>query len=82
MADLRIDRLNKSYGTAHVLSDIGLSIDNGEFVGETEDPSGDDGAFKASVLAEGLVEEGGETVAFEVVLHGSRWGRRAGDGGG
>ena len=32
MADLRIDRLNKSYGTAHVLSDIGLSIDNGEFV--------------------------------------------------
>ena len=32
MAKLRIDHLNKSYGTAHVLSDIGLSIDDGEFV--------------------------------------------------
>jgi ABC-type sugar transport system ATPase subunit len=32
MADLRIDHLNKSYGTARVLSDIGLSIDEGEFV--------------------------------------------------
>jgi ABC-type sugar transport system ATPase subunit len=32
MADLRIDHLDKSYGTARVLSDIGLSIDDGEFV--------------------------------------------------
>jgi ABC-type sugar transport system ATPase subunit len=32
MANLRIDRLNKSYGTAPVLSDIGLSIQDGEFV--------------------------------------------------
>src|ERR1700735_2222219 len=32
MADLRIDHLNKSYGTARVLSDIGLSIEQGEFV--------------------------------------------------
>jgi ABC-type sugar transport system ATPase subunit len=32
MADLRIDHLNKSYGTARVLSDIGLSIDDGEFI--------------------------------------------------
>src|SRR5271165_1637527 len=32
MANLRIDHLNKSYGTAHVLSDIGLSIEDGEFV--------------------------------------------------
>ena len=32
MAGLRIDHLNKSYGTAHVLSDIGLSIEDGEFV--------------------------------------------------
>ena len=32
MANLRIDHLNKSYGTARVLSDIGLSIDDGEFV--------------------------------------------------
>ncbi|MGB3584852.1 MAG: ABC transporter ATP-binding protein, partial [Roseiarcus sp.] len=32
MANLRIDHLNKSYGTARVLSEIGLSIDDGEFV--------------------------------------------------
>jgi ABC-type sugar transport system ATPase subunit len=32
MANLRIDHLNKSYGTAHVLSEIGLSIEDGEFV--------------------------------------------------
>ena len=32
MANLRIDHLNKSYGTAHVLSDIGLAIEDGEFV--------------------------------------------------
>jgi ABC-type sugar transport system ATPase subunit len=32
MANLRIDHLNKSYGTAHVLSDIGLSIEDGEFL--------------------------------------------------
>ena len=32
MANLRIDHLNKSYGTARVLSDIGLSIEDGEFV--------------------------------------------------
>jgi ABC-type sugar transport system ATPase subunit len=32
MANLRIDKLNKSYGPARVLSDINLSIDNGEFV--------------------------------------------------
>jgi ABC-type sugar transport system ATPase subunit len=32
MAGLRIDHLNKSYGTARVLSDIGLSIGDGEFV--------------------------------------------------
>jgi ABC-type sugar transport system ATPase subunit len=32
MANLRIDRLNKSYGPAQVLIDINLAIDNGEFV--------------------------------------------------
>jgi ABC-type sugar transport system ATPase subunit len=32
MANLRIDHLNKSYGTARVLSDIDLSIEDGEFV--------------------------------------------------
>ena len=32
MANLSIDRLNKSYGAARVLSDINLAIDNGEFV--------------------------------------------------
>src|SRR5271155_3399527 len=32
MAKLRVDHLNKSYGTAHVLSDIGLAIEDGEFV--------------------------------------------------
>ena len=32
MANLRIDNLNKSYGTARVLSDIGLMIEDGEFV--------------------------------------------------
>ena len=57
-------------------------IDNGEFIGETEHPAGDDGAFEAGILAEGLIEEGGEILAFEVVLHGGRRGGRAGDGGG
>ena len=57
-------------------------IDDGEFVGETEHAAGDDGAFEAGVLAKGLIEEGGEILAFEVVLHGGRRGRRAGDGGG
>jgi ABC-type sugar transport system ATPase subunit len=32
MANLRIDHLNKSYGTTQVLADIGLSIEEGEFV--------------------------------------------------
>jgi ABC-type sugar transport system ATPase subunit len=32
MADSRIDHLNKNYGTARVLSDIGLSIGDAEFV--------------------------------------------------
>ncbi len=32
MARLRIDKLNKSYGSARVLADIGLSIEDGEFV--------------------------------------------------
>jgi len=32
MATLRIEKLNKAYGTARVLTDIGLSIEDGEFV--------------------------------------------------
>jgi len=32
MANLRIDKLNKSYGPTRVLVDINLGIDNGEFV--------------------------------------------------
>jgi ABC-type sugar transport system ATPase subunit len=32
MARLHIDKLNKAYGAARVLSDIGLSIEDGEFV--------------------------------------------------
>ncbi len=32
MARLHIDKLNKSYGSARVLADIDLSIENGEFV--------------------------------------------------
>ena len=32
MANLRIDNLNKNYGTARVLADIGLQIPDGEFV--------------------------------------------------
>ncbi len=32
MANLRIDRLNKSFGAARVLVDIELSIDDGEFI--------------------------------------------------
>jgi ABC-type sugar transport system ATPase subunit len=32
MANLRIENLNKSYGTARVLADIGLQIPDGEFV--------------------------------------------------
>src|SRR5271154_2876233 len=33
MANLRIDHLNKSYGSSRVLADIDLSIEDGEFVG-------------------------------------------------
>jgi len=32
MANLRIDKLNKSYGDAHVLSDVNLAIGDGEFL--------------------------------------------------
>ena len=32
MANLRIENLGKSYGSARVLSDIKLSVDNGEFI--------------------------------------------------
>ena len=50
-------------------------IDDGEFVGQAEDPAGDDRAVEAGVAAEGLVEEGGEIFALEMILHGSRWRR-------
>ena len=56
-------------------------IDDGELVGETENASGDDGAVEAGVLAEGFIEEGGEVLAFEMVLHRGREGG-AGDSGG
>ncbi len=56
-------------------------IDDGEFVGEAEDAAGDDGAVEAGVLAEGFIEEGGEILALEMVLH--RGGcDGAGDSGG
>ena len=38
-------------------------IDDGEFLGQADDPSGDDGAVKAGIPAEGLVEQGGEILA-------------------
>ena len=56
-------------------------IDDGELVGEAEDAAGDDGAVEAGVLAEGFIEEGGEILAFEMVLHRGRRGG-AGDSGG
>ena len=35
-------------------------IDDGEFVGEADDPAGDDRPVEAGVAAEGLVEQGPE----------------------
>src|SRR5664279_1364280 len=32
MSNLRVEHLGKSYGTANVLSDINLSVENGEFI--------------------------------------------------
>ena len=52
-------------------------IDDGEFVGQADDAAGDDGAGKAGVAAEGLVEKGGEIFALEMVLRG-RVGARGG----
>ena len=54
-------------------------IDDGEFVGEADDPAGDDGAVEAGVAAEGFVEEGGEVFAPEMVLRRAR--ASAGGGG-
>ena len=45
-------------------------IDDGEFVGEPDDPSGDDGPVEAGIAAEGFVEKGGEIFAHEMVLRG------------
>ena len=45
-------------------------IDDGEFVGQADDPAGDDRAVEAGVAAEGFVEEGGEVLATEMVLRG------------
>ncbi len=57
-------------------------IDDGVFVGEAEDAAGDDGAVEAGILAEGFIEERGEVLASEMVLHRGRRGSGAGDGGG
>ena len=32
MSNLRVEHLGKSYGSAQVLSDINLSVENGEFI--------------------------------------------------
>ena len=55
-------------------------IDDGEFVGETDDSAGDDGAVEAGIAAEGLVEEGGEIFAPEMVLHRAAGWRGRGGG--
>ena len=57
-------------------------IDDGVLVGEAEDAAGDDGAVEAGIPAEGFIEECGEVLASEMVLHGGRRGCGAGDGGG
>src|SRR5579859_880952 len=56
-------------------------IDDGEFIGEPEDPTRHDRPVEAGILAKGLIEEGGEILAFEVVLHRGRWGSGAGNSG-
>ncbi len=47
-------------------------VDDGEFIGEPDDPSGDDGPIEASIPAEGFVEQRGEIFAHEMVLRGLR----------
>ena len=56
-------------------------IDDGVFVGEAEDPAGDDRTVEAGIAAQGLIEERGEVFAVEMVLRRGL-GRRDGAGGG
>ncbi len=53
-------------------------IDDGEFVGEADDAPGNDGAVEAGIAAKGFIEERGEIVTSEMILHRDR-GNNAGD---
>ena len=51
----------------HAAFALEADIDDGELVGEADDLAADDGAGEAGVAAEGLVEEGGEVFAVEMI---------------
>ena len=61
--DLRLGAGRAEFLEGDAALGLQADIDDGEFVGEPEDPAGDDGAVEAGVPAEGLVEEGGEVLA-------------------
>ena len=68
--DVRLGAGRAKFLQGNTALGLQADIDDGEFVGQANNPAGDDGAVKASVCAECFVEKRGEIFALEVVLHG------------
>ena len=47
-------------------------IDDREFIRQADDATGNDGAVEAGIAAKGFIEEGGEIIASEMILHRDR----------
>jgi hypothetical protein len=52
----------------HAAFALQANVDDGEFFGEADYPAGNDGPIEAGILAKGLIEEGGEILASEMVI--------------
>ncbi len=71
--DLRLGAGRAEFLEGDAALGLQADIDDGVFVGEADDPAGDDGAVEAGVAAEGFIEEGGEVFAAEMVLPRGAW---------
>jgi hypothetical protein len=68
--DVGLDTRGREFLQEDASFGLQADINDGEFIGEPDDPAGDDGPVKASVPAKGFVEKRSEIFAHEMVLHG------------
>ena len=65
--DLRLGAGRAEFLKGDAAFGLQADIDDGEFVGEPEDPAGDDRAVEAGIAAESFIEQGGEGVAPKMI---------------